>query len=546
MIYTTPDWTDPFTLATALGLLALLVIQVWLIGRNTTLSPVRKTLRAALNGLLWLVLVGYVLQIGWSADRPATHALLIGDDVPAVEARTAQDSLGIQDWFTARTFKSPYDSVTLVGQDFPTETLARLSQSVVRWIPYDQPGRVRELRWKGIVRQGEMQRVTGQIRSNGKQLLRIQYGNQTLDSLMLTKGNNTFTLQFPVFGRGRTQTELLLEDKLLDTIRFYGRPTAPLLVRFVLGNPDFESKTLADWLGKQGHSVQVSTTLSTNVRSRVDINNFQKGPDRKPDVIVTDPANAADAPVPNAIADGKAVLFINLTNPPTDVTAINRALGTRWQVRRTSNQETVPAGNNLTALPYQFTGRPNQFAVPGYPVAMQQTAGRVGVSLLNETFPLSLRGDSIAYSRIWSAIMARLQPPQKNNVLVDAPLFSGLPNEISINSPVMSTPTLRAGEDTIQLTQSPLNRQSATGSLLTRQTGWQPVQDSLSVWVERTVRNNPAAARQMVSQFMMAHSKHRFASTGPTHRTGEALPGWVWLTLFLCCLTALWVEPKVA
>ena len=538
--------TDPFFWLIAAALLALLVMQVWLIRRNTALPPVRKAVRAALNGLLWLSLAGYVLQIGWSADRPATHALLIGNDVPAAYARTVQDSLGIREQLTARTFKSPYDSITLVGQDFPTETLTRLSQSGVHWVPYDQPGRVRELRWKGIVRQGEMQRVTGQIRSNGKQLLRIQYGNQTLDSLMLTPGNNSFTLQFPVFGRGRTQTELLLGDKLLDTIRFYGRPTAPLLVRFVLDNPDFESKTLAEWLGKQGHSVQLATTLAKNVSSRVDINSAQKLTDRKPDVIVTDPANAADALVRNAVADGKAVLFINLINPPTDVTAINRALGTRWQVRNVADQETIPAGNNLTAHPYQFTGRPNQLAVPGYPVAMQQTAGRVGVSLLNETFPLTLSGDSVAYSRIWSAIMTRLQPTQKNNVLVDAPIFSGLPGVVYANNPVINNPPLRVGMDTLQLTQSSLNRQSAAGTMLTKQANWLTIQDSLSVWVEPTTRSNPAAARHIVSQFMLAHSKHQFASTGSTHRTDEALPGWLWLTLFLLCLTALWLEPKVA
>ena len=543
---TTPNWTDPLTIATALGLLALLVMQVWLIGRNPTLSPGRKTLRAALNGLLWLVLLGYVLKIGWLVERPATHALLIGDDVPAAYARTVQDSLGIRERLTAQMFKSPYDSITLVGQNFSTETLTQLSQSVVRWVPYEQPGRVRELRWKAVVRQGEMQRVTGQIRSNSKQLLRIQYGSQTLDSLMLTQGNNSFTLQFPVFSRGRTQTELVLDRQPLDTIRFYGRPTAPLLVQFVLNNPDFESKTLAEWLGKQGHSVQVSTTLATNVRSRVDINDSQKGPNRKPDVIITDPANTADALVRNAIADGKAVLFINLINPVTDVTAINRSLGTRWQIRKISGQETVSAGNNMTAHPYQFTGRPNQFAVPGYPVAMQQTAGRVAVSLLNETFPLALSGDSVAYSRIWSAIVARLQPVEKNNVLVNAPLFSGLPASIYINNPTVNTSTLRVGTDTTHLIQSPLNRQSATGTILTKQTNWLTIQDSLAVYVEPTTRNNPAAARQIVSQYMLAHSKYQFASTGFTHRTDEAMPGWVWLTLFLLCLTALWVEPKVA
>ena len=543
MTYTTPNWNDPVTIATAFFLPALLLVQSWFILRNKTLSPGRKTLRAALNSLLWLTLAGYNLQISWPTNPPATHALLVGNDVPTAYARMVQDSLRIRTRFTARTFNEPYDSITLVGQDFPIETLTRLSNSVVRWVPYDAPDQIQDVRWKGMVRQGEMQRVTGKIQSNSKQLLRIQYGNQTLDSLILIQGTNTFALQFPVFGRGRLQTELVLDGQPLDTVRFFGRPTTPLLVQFVLDNPDFESKTLADWLGRQGHSVELSTTLATDVRSRVRINRSPKIVGKKPDVIITDAANAANTLVRNAIADGKAVLFINLTNPSADVATINRALGTRWQVRKTANQEAVPVGNGLTAHPYRFTNRPNQFAVSGYPVAVQQTAGRVGVSLLNETFPLALSGDSVAYSRVWYAVMAWLQPTEKNNVLVDAPVFSGLPGVVSINNPAIGGSSLRVGSDTVQLTISPLNRQSSAGNLLTKQTGWQPVQDSLAVYVQSGT-DNLAAARQVVSRFMLAHAKYATIKNGTNRQAKEVVPNWVWLTLFLVCLTALWVEPK--
>ena len=540
------NFTDPSTIATAVTLLMLLVAQGWLIWRSKTPSTSRKAVRAVLNGLLWLVLAGYVLQISWSTSRPATHALLSGDDVPETYARAIQGSLGIPERFTARTLKNTYDSITLVGQDFPVETLTRLSQSVVRWVPYDQPDRVRELRWKGVVRQGEMQRVTGQIQSStDSQLLRVRYGNQTLDSLILKQGGNTVALQFPVFGRGCIQTELLLGKQPLDTVRFHSRPITPLLVQFVLNNPDFESKTLADWLGKQGHSVQIITTLAKNVRNSTGINGLPTNAGKKPDLVITDPANAAGIIVRNAVAGGKAVLFINLSNPVADVAAVNRALGTRWQVRRVSNQETVPAGSNLTAHPYRFTNVLNQYGVSGYAVAVQQTAGRVGVSLLNETFPLSLSGDSIAYNQVWYAIIARLQPTQKDNVFVDAPIFSSLPNQIYVNNSAVNNPSFRVGTDTVRLTPSPLNQQSASGTLLTKQTGWQPMQDSIEVYSENTARGNPAAARQVVSQFMLAHSTYRLTKAALARRAEETVPAWAWLTLFLVCLTALWIEPKI-
>lgn len=556
MTYTTPDWTHPITWAIALGLLILFFVQGWLILRNRTLSPGRKTVRIVLNGLLWLVVVAYLLQISWSADRPATHAMLIADEVPAAYARTVQDSLQIRDRFTARTMKTPYDTVTLVGQDFPTETLTRLSHSVINWIPYTLPNQFREVRWKGIVRQGEMQQISGQVEAPDEQLLRVRYGTQTLDSLQIKPGQTSFTLQFPVFGQGRNQVELELGKQTPDTIRFFGRPTAPLRIQFVLDNPDFESKTLADWLGKQGHSVRVSATLSKNMRSQTGINSAPKGTVWKPDIIVTDPAQATGAVVRNALADGKAVLFINLSNPSTDVSVINRALKTRWRISRSSPQETVPLSTNLTAHPYRFTSTSNQFAVPNYPVAIQQTSGRVGVSLLNETFPLALSGDSLAYSRIWYAVMAKLQPAEKNNVLLESPVFSHLPSPVQVNNPVGNVSFLRIGTDTVGLIPSALNRQSASGTMLLTEPGWQSVQDSLAIYVESAAPRTPAAARQVVSQFVLAHAANsgsqavltRQAGISPagTTSSSETLPAWIWLVLFLISLTALWVEPKIS
>lgn len=539
--------TDPLTIAIAFALLALLVVQGWFIVRSKTLSPSRKTLRAALNALLWLVVASYALKISWPVDGPTTHALLVGNDVPAVYARSVQDSLHIPNQFTTQTFKNSYDSVTLVGQGFATQMLTQLSGSVVRWVPYDAPNQLQQLRWKGVVRQGEVQRITGRIRSNSNQQLRIQYGNQTLDSLMLSPGSNTFALQFPVFGRGRLQTELRLGSQPLDTVRFYSRPTTPLFIRFVLDNPDFESKTLAEWLGKQGHSVEVLTTLATNVRSRVDINRSPIVTGRKPDVVITDPVNTANTLVRNAVSSGKAVLFINLSSPPTDITRINRALKTSWQIRKISDQETIPAGNGLTAHPYRFAAALNQFSVPGYPVSAQQVSARVGVSLLNETFPLALSGDSVAYGRIWYGILARLQPAEKNNLVVDAPVFSGLPTPVYVNNSVVKNAVLRVGTDTARLTQSPLNQQSAVGTLLTKKTGWQPIQDSLAFYVDNLTDGSSVAAREVVSRFMAAHSTYQSTRTGAArqHREAAGVPGWVWLTLFLSCLTALWIEQKI-
>jgi hypothetical protein len=541
----TLNWTNPTTWAIAVVLLALPVVQIRFVIRNNSLPTARKWLRGGLNLLLWLLLVSYFLQLRWPVDQPTRHALLVGDEVPSAVARQVKDSLRIQDIFSSRNFKPDYDSVTLVGQRFPTEILTQLSKASIQWIPYDKPDQLQTIHWKGILRQGEMQRVTGRIWSSAAQPFQIRFGARTLDSATLRKGANAFTFQFPAFAHGRSQLELVLgRSTTLDTIRFFTQVTEPLTVQFLLNNPDFESKTLADWLGKHGNTVQVSATLSKDIRSNVSINK-RSTVTKTPDLIITEPANAGNAAVRKAVADGKAVLFINLTNPESDTRTINQVLGSHWQVRKTSNEPTVPIGHGLMALPYRFADRVNQFAVARYPVAVQQESGRVGVSLLSETFPLALSGDSLTYNQVWTAVLARLSTPDKNIVQVEAPLYRGMRQAIQINNPVNRLRTLTAGKDTMTLLYSPINDRSAEGTSAFRLAGWQPVQDSLAVYVNSDTTGDLLHDRQLVSQFIKAHALYSTAAESSVRVIMEQIPNWLWLVLILSCFTALWVEPKL-
>lgn len=545
-MHTTLNWTSPFTWLIALALLLLLAVQLWFIVRSQSITNQRKGLRAGLNGLLWLLLVGYFLQIHWPVEHPAMHALLIGEEVPAAVARQVNNSLHIKESFTSRNFRANYDSVTLVGQQFPIEILTQLSNTALQWIPYNQPDQLQDIHWKGIVRQGEMQRITGLLNSSKGQLLRLQFGNKTVDSVALHEGQNSFMLQFPAFARGRSQTELVLGKNTLDTLRFFTRPSEPLTIQFLLNSPDFESKTLADWLGKQGHSVTISATLSKNISSQVNINKPQKLAGKAaPDLIITEPVNAASTIVRKAVTGGKSVLFINLTNPETDCRTINQAVGSHWQVRKVSNEAFVPVGSGVNALPYRFADNLNQFAVSGYPIAVQRTSGRVGVSLLSETYPLALSGDSLTYNRIWTAVLARLSASTQNTVHVNAPVYSGIRQPISINNPSTRLTTLRVGPDTLSLTYSPINEHSASGQSSFSKPGWQPVQDSLAMYVNTLIPNDPVACRAVVSLFMLAHSKNQPVGGVADRTTTNQLPNWAWLLLLIGCFTALWVEPKI-
>jgi hypothetical protein len=537
------SWLIVFFLA------VLLVVQVGLVIRNSTLSVQRKWIRGVLNVLLWSLLLAYFLQIEWEI-KPDSKSLWIADsDVPASVINQLKDSLKNREVvrvsafreasFRSRLTDGMIDTVTLIGSGFSPDVLGQLSRQTVQWIPYAQPDQVQMLRWKAILRKGETQLVSGRLQSSREQILKLRFGNQTLDSLPVKTGTTTFAFQFPAFSQGRTELTLLLDQKPLDTLRYFTRNAEPIAYQFILESPDFESRTLADWLGKKGYSVQVTSTISKDITNRLSINRAVT-----PGVIITDPANATNPIVKKAVVQGKPVLFINLSDAETDTKTINRALGTSWKLKRLSNEATLPIGNGLQALPFQLVEALNQFTVVGYPVAVQKTSAKIGVSLVSETFPLKLSGDSATYDRIWTAILASLQPTFTDNIQLEAPVFKGLRSVIHFNNLTRKPAEIRLANDTVRLAYSAINPLSADVSYGFGRAGWQSFQDSLAVYIDNP-DEKPVYGNRLVSGYLRARSSAA-VETKPGSEGGfpAKIPDWLWILLFLSVLTALWVEPK--
>jgi hypothetical protein len=530
--------------------LVLLVVYPLGVGvillKNNILTTRRKVLRAGLNLLFWLLLITYWVQPVWASPVKAAHALLVGKEVPMALARHYQDSLGLNEHFAAEEFIKKkrgilYDSVTLLGQDFPSALLAQVSPAAIRWLPYYTDDQLLNLHWQGIVRQGELQPVSGLIRSSQKQWIKITYAGHTLDSTLVEKGVHPFSLRFPAFSEGRTSTELIVGEQIVDSVRFFTRPLPPLSYQFLLSSPDFESRTLAEWLGKKGHLVTVTTTISKGIQQSTRFNGGIP-PNGPPDVIITDATHAATAGVKKALAAWKSVLFINVTEP--DLGRINRTLGTRFSTQRISTEAAVPITSTLTAQPYVFTESMPQLVTPRYPAAVWTTTGKIGVSLLNETFPLKLSGDTVAYAQVWHTLLALVRPSLPFTLTAQAPLQKGIIGHLQFNSTSPLPRHWPVGHDTLVLVPSPLNTHSAEATYLFGKPGWTSLGDSAEVYVEDST-SSLYATRQLNAYLRGLREP---LVTGPSAKKKpirEAkLPGWAWLLLFILSATALWIEPK--
>jgi hypothetical protein len=549
------NWLEPLNLVLILLLFLLGALQIWLLLRSAgqQISKQKVGIRIVLNALLWLIIAGFVLQPVIRNTVLAGNVIIAGKDVPSAAIRNIQDSLGIAEVFSEGNLKGKsFDTLTLVGQDFSPSFFADLSQKitasvVINRVPYFSDHQVQSISWSGIIRKGQTQRITGSVRSPDPQWVKVKFGNQTLDSVKLEKGTQSFDLSFPVFTERRTNVELYLGDDQHETIRFFARPLPPLNFRFILDNPDFESRNLATWLANRGNSVEISTNLSKDIRSKVTLNKLGE-----PDVIITDPANTSNVQVKKALTAGKSILFINLTNGSSDVSAINTALGTRFQVRKISNEETLPVTGELSKLPFVFVKANGYLTVSGYPVAVEKTTGKVAVSLLNETFPLVLNGDSISYSSIWTGVVAAIHSAYRTNIEVNSPLYKGTKADLRLNNLTGNPPLWVLGEDTLHLDYSAVNQKTAHAAYMPTDSSWLTLPEDAELHVSDRSGFEEYHKSRIVDDFVKARLELREAlgesakiSGLPVPHSNESrIPDWIWFLLFVLCFSALWLEPK--
>ncbi len=536
------------------GLGIVLLIQVWLLMQSKSLTKKRLWIRLGLNLFVWLLVFLFVLQPEWKYTSDTNRILLTDTSVPAVYIQKVRDSLQIKESFNSKDFnrliaKNPHfidhlGSIYLLGQNFTPQSISRLSQKKLSWLPYYANNQLQDLQWKGIVRKGDIQEVNGKIALEEAKTLKLKYANQVLDSVQLQKGFNSFRLSFPAFSIGRAEALLSLNNEPLQAVHFYTQAPQTFNVLFILENPDFESKSLSEWLGKSNHRVEIITTIAKDAQSKVSINKTIQAKGFVADIVITDPGNATHALVKKALAEGKSVLFMNCIQPEQDIKIINQALGTNWHIRKTSNDQSITISENLTALPYRIEESINQKTVGTYPIAIQKKGGKVGLSLLNETFPLKLSGDSLGYNKIWAGVFQQLNPPFENNISIESPVFTDTQTPIVLNNLSVLTNTLRIAGDTTRLVQSAINPLSYSANYTFRKTGWQAFQDSLQIFVE----DKPNALQQstQIQETLLAHQNFE-AVSGPTsaQTLTTTLPDWIWYALIVLGLAALWLEPKL-
>lgn len=522
--------------------LILLVLQLILIQRNQSTSPKRKAVKIGLNLFFFTCLLLLLIQPYIYREYMPQNVLVYDTEVSEHFVNHLSDSLNLKNAIPIDSYEKSADNIFLAGQRFTPVQLGKLQEANITWIPYHSEGAVMDIRWNGLLRQGQSQTLYGTYNTDREVYLTLLFGDEVLDSVLVGPSDQNFRLTTQAKAIGRNQLSLTTNGQELGKIRFFVTENNPIHYQMHFSYPDMEIRHLSGWLGRKGQGITASVQTSTSViqqSTNIEMTDTLQ-------FLITEPAFANSKVVGEAIASGATILFTNFGNVDRELLQINRALGTAWSVNRSHTEGSRTIEGSLTALPYKLIAQPQQWELLDAAVGYQRIgSAKVGVSLLDATFPIALQGDSIGYAAVWDRIFYAMRPAEGIIFNIPQPLFTSIgPKEWNINSPHKIEEILSIETDSIFLSPSPINPRSHTGYYKTPLSGWTGLADTLEIYFHgeeddfQFVRH-----KNQINQFIQ-YQQDKLIGSKPIYQK-QQLSDWWWFALLLLSATLLWIEPRV-
>ena len=522
----------------ALVISVILVLQlIWIL--KAELIRERKVIKIALNVGFCLLLIAYIFQPVWFLGKAGEAVLVHSSGYDKKEIRFWKDSLKIRNAIPISKFKGVGNPVYLLGSDFSAIDLLRLGERDFRWISNFESGSVTFLKWKGILREGEVQRINGRIASKDSLEISIRQQGEVLTKNHSELSSGTFNLEFPAKILGRNTLELFANDSLLGPVNFFVYASKPIQYSLQFSFPDAEIRNLTQYLINAGEGVNEKIGISKNAVIR--------SGDAEPDslqFLIIDPSQLSKKSTQQAFERGASVLVINGSDAVKDVETLNKALGTSFTVKRVSNEEIRLIQGDFEVAPYEFESHTAQKLLFENAVAIQQVGNaKVGLSLLGKTFPIKLAGDSLSYQGIWEEILTGMRPQESGALEVTQPVFEALQATVLVNQDQFQEDFIRVDSDSVFLQQSLVNPFTKSGSFLSLDSGWVSLADSLEFYSFPTQDWESLQAAKLRADFLTSQSGRDITKVASNSK--QKISDWIWYGIFLLVLTLIWLEPKI-
>ncbi len=318
----------------------------------------------------------------------------------------------------------------VVGEGLPNHALDLLEHKSFQFIASNQTEGITQLYGDESIHANRKNMINGLYYNESNKtriVLKGPAGKE--DSILIEKkGNQPFQLSFQPKQSGNVSYELIVKKEDGDTsteiLPLHIEESKPLRILFLQSYPTFETQYLKNFLRSKGHQLVLRYQLSKN-NFRFEYGNL---PSQSFSRLTNELLNRFDLVMLDAgelktlsaseqntlresIQNGLGLLMLNV-DPSKETKGILNFFPFQAQKIKTDTTSVVisKASITLPALPYRI---PKSSAVnsifenkggllSGY---KNQGIGKIGFQFLQQTYQLTLAGDSVSYSNLWSPVI---------------------------------------------------------------------------------------------------------------------------------------------
>lgn len=585
-----------FALFPVLPMILLIVLLLVAAGFIVWQEARRKhrfhTLRILAAIVFMLMLAAILLRPRYSRERSASILLLTPDYTTALADSLVRANPAITILRTPNTL--PYhnapvanswqelaqkgsDIQYIAGQGLPKHALDILGPTTYKYFPAPAPKGVIQLALPPTVianRIGKIQGIFSKAESTTSLTLTGPGGNE--DSIHIpAQQHQPFTLTVHPKQPGNFIYTLTARDssgyESKQNIPLTVQPQKPYNILFLQRYPTFETQYLKRFLAHE-HSLVMRYQLSRNAYRYEYANHTAQNADRlttdllskfdlvfiDSDVLHTLPSGETQA-LQNAVTDGLGVLIL-FNDLPANVNHLKSLLPVTFKgVSTDTARITSSTGRSLTmpAWPVRATTEAGVTPVTtskgatlaGY---RYHSLGKTGFQLLQETYRLTLEGDSIAYSNLWSPLLEQIArpTPHKSEIHITTPFprYADQPINIDVITTNTTTPTLLADSIAIPLTEDLTIDNLFHTTTWTSTSGWHTIllpNDSTQQAYYISPKNDWPALTSTQS----TNATKTYASSGD--KKGQIttefipIPPLIFYLLLILSTAFLWLAPKL-
>jgi len=589
--FLTPAIYQPYIWGTCILLFFFLV---FLLFQNKKLSFLG--LRLLLTFLMVAALLMLGLQPAFTTQKEKTKLLLLTEDYDTNLLQKLQSqyknaqTLEYENTIDFSVYLAETDSLFILGNGLPLSDLTAFKDFKIRLLLNKKPDGIQQIEFtkRGTVYEDFL--VNGSIKNNKTESQNLVFSpiGQSKNSIKIAPNSvQEFSFVYTPKQAGDFLNSLVLKDSLSNVLEQENLPivvksTEKLSILQLNSFPNFESNALKKWLKKEGHQVLVRSNISKDKyrydfinQKRFEWKKLTNSLLQKMDLVLLDAQSFKQLStneqqrLTKAIKKGLSLfvwsdqvdLLENITN--------QERLFKPLSLQRSKSLESIIS---LKGMPLKVKTFPAQIQRKNKIIPILQDCynnnlaafyrlelGKVGLSLLAETYPFILEGKQETYQNLWSKILeAFTEKNIEENVWSSnqSPLiFPNEPTLLQLNSmkdnPIGQVYFEDSLVSELSLKQDAFIPSKWSGTFWFEQSGWHSLSSNQNdlrqpfYVFQKDSWKSLKIGRQM-EQMQAWHQKQKSRTFDViVDYTYELIPLYWWYGLFLLSVGLLWLVEKI-